>query len=682
VDANALKLMDFLGQNRTQFIIPVYQRNYEWKIEHCKQLLDDILQCGRIDAIRAHFIGSIVFIHDDIYSVSRVKELTIIDGQQRLITVTLIWLVIYKLAKILDRQELTEDVYEAYLVNKREEEKLKLRPTENNDKVLRYLIEDSHKGEYNEYSRLIENYEYFAAKIMEENLEIVLKGLSKLMFVEISLERGKDDPQRIFESLNSTGLDLSQADLIRNYILMDLKHEEQKRFYEQYWRPIEQLATESQSNNSRVSDFIRDYLTLINKKIPNKQKVYQEFKTSYDFKNFEKLESVLKELKKYVKYYNKLINVNKEADLKIREHIHNINRLEINVAYPFLMQVYADHDLGLISKDVFVAVLAMIEAYSWRRFIASVPTSALNKIFMRLYEDVEPTDYLNSLAKSLVKKKGSQRFPKDGEIVTILKERDVYGIQSRNRTFLLERLENYNNNEPVWIENNPTITIEHIFPRQPDANWLKDISETEYRQLADLYLHTLGNLTLSGNNGSLGNKTFQAKRDLVEKGYRDSRLYLNRYLSKLDRWGVRELEDRATTLIDRFIEIWPYPSIQLDEQADYEEVNLFDADDPTGKKLEYAIFLDEKLKCKNISDLYLQVCSTLFDLEPERFFGTTLAQQLSITKDKKLLRNPKSLNDIYFIELNLDNKRKFEYLKYILEIFEFTDELFIKYVHS
>ncbi len=681
MDANALKLMDFLGQNRTRFIIPVYQRNYEWKIEHCKQLLDDILQCGRSDAIRAHFIGSIVFIHDDIYSVSRIKELTIIDGQQRLITVTLIWLAIYKLAKSLDRHELIEDIYEAYLVNKREEEKLKLRPTENNDRVLRHLIEDVYIDKSNEYSRLVENYEYFASKILGENLDVILKGLNKLMFVEISLERGKDDPQRIFESLNSTGLDLSQADLIRNYILMDLKHEEQKRFYEQYWRLIEQLATESQSNNSRVSDFIRDYLTLMNKKIPNKQKVYQEFKASYDFRDFEKLEIVLKELRKYVKYYNKLINVDQEPDGEIRQHIHNINRLEINVAYPFLMQVYADHDIGLISKDVFVAVLAVIETYSWRRFIAGVPTSALNKIFMRLYEDIERTDYLNSLARALIKKKGSQRFPKDGEIVTILKERDVYSIQSRNRTFLLERLENYNNNEPVQIENNSTITIEHIFPQKPDAKWLKDVSEEEYRQLAELYLNTLGNLTLSGNNGSLGNKTFQAKRDLAEKGYRDSRLYLNRYLAKLDRWGVKELVDRANVLIDRFIEIWPYPNTQLDGQIDYEEVNIFDAEDPTGKKLEYAIFLNEKLKCKNVSELYAHVCSTLFELEPERFFTTNMAQQLVITKDKNMLRNSKPLNGTYFIELNLDSKRKFELLKYVLTIFEITDELFIKYTN-
>ena len=244
MDANDLNLMEFLGQRKTRYIIPVYQRNYDWKLEQCKQLLEDILMCGKNGKIRAHFIGSIVYIHDDIYSASRIKELTVIDGQQRLTTITLIWIVILELAKKLERHELVEEIYESYLVNKREEEKLKLRPTENNDKALRYLLDGDEDEDFNEYSRLIENYQYFNSKINAENLDTVLKGLDKLMFVEISLERGKDDPQRIFESLNSTGLELSQADLIRNFVLMGLKYKDQKKIYERYWQHIEKLATD------------------------------------------------------------------------------------------------------------------------------------------------------------------------------------------------------------------------------------------------------------------------------------------------------------------------------------------------------------------------------------------------------------------------------------------------------
>lgn len=679
MDANDLNFMEFLGQRKTRFVIPVYQRNYDWKVEHCKQLLDDILQCGRDNDVKAHFIGSIVYIHDDIYSASKVKELTIIDGQQRLTTITLIWLVIYKLARSLRREELVEDIYESYLVNKREAEKLKLRPTENNDRALHYIINGGNDDEYRGYSRLIENFEYFRSRISKENLDVVLSGLNKLMFVEVSLERGKDDPQRIFESLNSTGLDLSQADLIRNYLLMGLRREDQHRVYENYWRPIELLAREENNNNGRVSDFIRDFLTIKNKKIPNKQKVYQEFKKTFDFKSISKLEQILKELKKYVKYYNRLLNVQNEPDRDIRQQLEHINRLEINVSYPFLLQVYDDFSQEILGKQGFIQVMSLVESFVWRRFIAGVPTNALNKIFMRLYEDVDTSDYLNSLAKSLVKKKSSQRFPKDAEILVTLKERDVYSVQSRNRTYLLERIENFQNNELVRIEDNPNITIEHIFPQNPEQNWRSDLSEGEYQQLSEVYLHTLANLTLSGNNGSLGNKVFKYKRDLSEKGYRDSRLYLNRYLSKLERWGIPELEKRFSILSQRFLEIWPYPDIQLEEEIDYEEVNIFEAEDPTKKKLEYAIFLDEKLRSKRVSDLFVYVFSKLFELDPERFFTTDLAERVEITKESDSLRYSKQISDTYYIEAHLNNKDKFERLKYALAIFEFTDDLFIKY---
>ena len=679
VDANDLNFLEFLGQRKTRFVIPVYQRNYDWKLEHCKQLLDDILRCGQQDSIRAHFIGSIVHIHDGVYSASRIKELTIIDGQQRLTTVTLVWLVIYKLAQELERDELVEDIYESYIVNKREVEKLKLRPTENNDKALRYIINREIGDEYRDYSRLIENFEYFRSRISEENLEVVLNGLNKLMFVEISLERGKDNPQRIFESLNSTGLDLSQADLIRNYILMGLKHEAQKRIYEKYWQPIERSAKEEGTNNSRVSDFIRDFLTIKNKKIPNKQKVYQEFKKTYEFRTTSKLKPILKELKKYVRYYNRLLNVQNEPDRDIRQQLKNINKLEINVSYPFLLQVYDDYSEEILTKHDFIRVISLIESFVWRRFIVGVPTNALNKIFMRLYEDVDPDDYFNSLAKSLVKKKSSQRLPKDGEILATLKERDVYSIQSRNRSFLLERLENFQNNEPVKIEDNPDITIKHIFPQNPDQKWRFEISKEEYKQLSEVYLHTLANLTLSGNNGSLGNKPFMYKRNLPEKGYKDSRLFLNRYLSELDGWGVKELDERYNILAQRFLKIWPYPDVQLEEEIDYEEVNIFDAGDPTKKKLEYAIFLDEKLRSRRVSDLFVYVLSALFELDPERFFVTDLAERVEITKDQDDLRSPKPISDTYFVEAHLNNKDKFERLKYALTTFEFTDDLFVKY---
>ena len=281
--ANELRIEDFLSSNKTQFIIPVYQRNYDWTIGQCKQLLDDILEVATNNNITAHFIGSIVYIHDDVYTASRIKELTVIDGQQRITTLTLIYLVLYNLAKRIKNESLVNEISETYLINKfaPEEEKLKLRPTENNDVALKYLLRCDEEEEFNEYSKLVDNFNYFKERITEENYNFVLQGLSKLMFVEISLDREKDDPQRIFESLNSTGLELSQADLIRNYILMGLSRKEQNKVYQNYWEVIEKHAKDETLNTSKVSDFIRDYLTLENRKIPNKGKVYIEFKSKY-----------------------------------------------------------------------------------------------------------------------------------------------------------------------------------------------------------------------------------------------------------------------------------------------------------------------------------------------------------------------------------------------------------------
>ena len=564
-------------------------------------------------------------------------------------------------------------------MNKREVEKLKLRPTENNDKALQSLLSTDGQAEFRGFSRIIENYNFFRSRITKENLGAVLKGLNKLMFVEISLERGKDDPQKIFESLNSTGLELSQADLIRNYVLMGLRREEQQSLYENYWLPIEQMAREEATNSSRVSDFIRDYLTLKNKKIPNKQRVYQEFKSTYSFNNTKELQLVLSELKRFVRHYTKLLNVENEKDHDIRERLRYINQLEINVSYPFLLQVLVDYEEGLINKPALVNIISLIESFVWRRFLVGVPTNALNKVFIRLYEDIDATDYVGSLSKSLLRKKSSQRFPRDPEVRASVREKDVYNIQSRNRSFLLERLENYMNNEPVKIDGNDKITVEHIFPQNPDPTWRDQLPADDYHQLSEVYLNTLANLTLSGNNGSLSNKTFPEKRDLPERGYRDSRLYLNRYLAKLDCWDMEALENRFEELVERLLRVWPCPETEDILQGNGDEVSIFDAEDPTKRKLEYALFLDQKLQIRRVTDLYMHVFTTLFDLDPERFFATDLARKVEVTKQSESLRNPKPISYTYYIENNLDSKDKFERLKYALSIFDLLDDLYIRY---
>lgn len=678
MDANEVRFLDFLGKRKTKFNIPVYQRNYDWDKDHCKQLLDDILRCGRSDHITSHFIGSIVYIHTDIYSTGKIKDLVIIDGQQRITTVTLIYIVLYKLLKKLGRDGDSEEIFESFLTNKRTEEKLKLRSTQNNHKALEYLINSDNYDSFDEYSKLIENYKYFNSRINEKNFDVINKGLSKLIFVEISLDRSRDNPQRIFETLNSTGLELSQADLIRNYVLMDLKTEKQELLYNKFWKPIARNARIEKSKNSKVSGFIRDFLTIKNRKIPTKKDVYQEFKASYQYK-FKQLKKLLGEIKKYSTYYNKLINPENVEERGIRKEILDINKLKINVSYPFLLQIYDDYYNGIIDINDFIKVLQIVQSFVWRRFIVGLPTNALNKIFMRLYEDIDKDNYIESLEKSLVKKKSNQRFPRDKEVVENLKTKDMYNIRSRNRRYLFENMENFRNREPVKIKNNPDITIEHIFPQNPSAKWKYDLPDDEYFKFSEEYLNTLANLTLSGNNGNLGNKSFSEKKNLKNKGYKDSRLYLNSYLSKLSSWGVKQLEKRFKRLSERFLNIWPYPDVTIEEDENYDEVNIFEAEDPTSMKLDYIIFLDQKKKLTNITELYIFVISTLFDLESEKFFITDLQEQMELSEKSEKFRQPKEITETYYIETSLNSKEKFKRLKYLLKIFDLTDELYIKY---
>lgn len=681
--ANETKVEDFLSSNKTQFVIPVYQRNYDWSTSQCKQLLDDILEVGTSKKMNAHFIGSVVYVHDDVYTSSRIKELTVIDGQQRLTTLTLIYLTIYRLAIEMEDKGLEAEITETYLTNKfaPEEEKLKLRPTENNDKAIKYLLRSDSSEEFNEFSKVIDNFNYFKSRITQENIDYVLKGLSKLMFVEISLDREKDDPQRIFESLNSTGLELSQADLIRNYILMGLNRKSQNKIYNNYWEIIEKLAKDETSNKSKVSDFIRDYLTLVNNKIPNKSKVYLEFKAKFPTSDLEELEGNLLPIKSLVKFYNKLLNPKNENDKDIRIQLEYINRLEINVAFPFLMKVYEDYSENIIDKPTFIKVLDFIQSFTWRRFILGLPTNALNKIFMTLYEKIDKENYLVSLQKWLLKRPGSQRFPKNKELIESLKLKDVYNIKSKNRTYLLERLENFENKEPVKIEGNTDITIEHIFPQNPDPKWKVDLGTDEYNFIKETYLNTIGNLTLSGNNGKLGNKVFTFKRDLENAGYKDSRLWLNKYLSIAEKWDKAEIERRFDLLSERFLKIWEYPDVDLDDRDENNEVNIFEAEDPKHKKLEYAIFFDQKIEVTQVAKLYVEVFKQLFDLQPETFFTTDLAEKVTLTKNPKEgnPRQPVQINDTYYIEGNIDNIGKFEKIKYALTVFDSEDELTIKY---
>ena len=330
--ANETKIEKFLATNDTTFAIPVYQRNYDWTEKQCKKLLDDILVVGSSEETKVHFIGSIVYVHDDIYTASGLTELTIIDGQQRLTTITLIYIALYRIALQTDNQTLVNRIQKTYLINEfaPETEKLKLKPTENNKEALRYILNPNSEAViFKEYSKIIENFDYFKSVITTNNFETVLRGLSKLIFVDIALDRQKDDPQRIFESLNSTGLELSQADLIRNYILMGLPRTKQEEVYTNYWEIIEKNAKDETLNKTRVSDFIRDYLTLKNKEIPT---IALTSHRTGRYGIIEKMENLrIKELKDFGIDFTKLNSLKGHLSINKFKNINGILMLKNGV---------------------------------------------------------------------------------------------------------------------------------------------------------------------------------------------------------------------------------------------------------------------------------------------------------------------------------------------------------------
>jgi uncharacterized protein with ParB-like and HNH nuclease domain len=677
--ANESSVEDFLSLAKTQFVIPVYQRNYDWKQAQCRQLLEDIIAVSKTDD-GVHFIGSIVYVRDSIHTSIQVTKLTIIDGQQRLTTLTLIYLALYQLAKERKDESLAGEILETYLINKHQGNAKKLVLTKNNEEAFEFYLQyEKNQGmDYPHFSNIRENFKYIKKQIQYRDAQI-RKGLSRLMFVEIGLLKDQDDPQRIFESLNSTGLDLSQADLIRNYILMGLGYEEQQKIYETYWTVIEEKTRSPSTNENRISDFIRDFLTLETGKIPSKNKVYTDFKAKYP--SMDRLEEILAKLKWFAQYYHKLLRPEAEPDKDIRDCIKSVNDLDCEVTYPFLLRVYDDYANAVIDKTVFIEVLHLVESFIWRRFICGVPSPGLSKTFMNLYEKIDVKSYLHSIQKALLLLPVLQKFPNDEKVVSALKSKDIYHIKPQNTRYLLEKLENFQNREPVVIQDNPDITIEHIFPQNPDKIWKKTLEKTEYEQM-EKYLHTLSNLTLSGNNGKLGNKAFPDKKNAPESGYKDSRLWLNKYLASIDVWNIETLEKRFTILKDRFLQIWNYPDIPLDTTAVEGEVSIFAAEDPTGKKLDYIIFLDEKKEIKTVSDLYLEIVTQLFEYQPETFFSTDLAESIALTQHIGILIQPQQINSLWYIEKGLDSKTKFKKIKHILTVFDMEEELIIKYAEG
>ncbi|PUD59922.1 hypothetical protein C2R58_03315 [Helicobacter pylori] len=562
--ADAMKLLDFIGKSQEkQFVIPIYQRVYSWEKEQCKQLWDDIIKTGGNDQIEGHFIGSIVFVQDGIYTTSH-NELLIIDGQQRLTTITLLFIALRNYLN--DEDEFLEKfscqkIQNRYLINSDEkgDKKFKLILSEPDRDTLLSLI-DENRGKPSEPSlKIMENFKLFEEWIRKntDKLETIFKGLDKLMVVEISLERGKDNPQLIFESMNSTGKDLTQTDLIRNYILMGLEPEKQKIFYKKYWRAMEE---DFKQNETLFNQFVRHYLTIKIGKIPNEKRVYEAFK-DYQQKEGIEIEDLLKDLQKYCGYFCQ-IAFKKEDDKDLNKALSFLVDLETDVIYPLLLELYSDYSDGVLSKQDFIPIIALIESYIFRRAVCGLGTNSLNKVFPSFTKHIQKDEYFKSLKAHFGYLTEKQRFPNNDEFKKLFITIDFYSFKKKK--YFLERLENFDTKEPV---NTKECTIEHIMPQTLTEEWKRDLGGN-FQAIHDKYLHTIGNLTLTGYNEKYRNKSFQEKRDM-EKGFKQSSLKLNESLKDFEVFGEKEIEKRANDLADWALKIWTYPNLDAETLEKY-----------------------------------------------------------------------------------------------------------------
>lgn len=552
-------LLTFL-QASPQFVIPIYQRTYSWTIKECQQLWDDVMRAGKDDKVSAHFIGSVVYIQEGPYQASRQSPLLVIDGQQRLTTVSLI---LEALARHVEGEPV--DGFSAikirhyFLQNPLEsgDRGHKLLLTQNDRASLLALVRQQPLPDESSV-RIRENFEFFDQAVgkLGMNLDALCKGLLKLMIVDVSLSRGQDNPQLIFESMNSTGRELSQADLIRNYVLMGLDPDHQTRLYEAHWHPME-VRFGQESYGTHFDRFMRDYLTIKSSEIPNVRAVYEAFKgyATNDAVAQSGVDALVKDVERFAGYYCAMA-LGRESDKRLAEAFQDLRELRVDVAYPFLLQIYARYDEGKLSRDDFLSIVRLVEAYVFRRSVCAIPTNSLNKTFATFGRGLNDDSLLESVQAAFQLLPSYRRFPNDDEFRREFESRDIYNF--RSRSYWLRRIENDGRKERVPVDE---YTIEHIMPQNNDlpAAWRTELGP-DWERVHKTKLHTLGNLTLTGYNSEYSDRPFVEKRDMPG-GFRESPLRLNAGLGAIDRWDEQAIDRRAAKLSDTATRVWHEPAL-------------------------------------------------------------------------------------------------------------------------
>lgn len=627
------KLVRFFEGSDKRFIIPLYQRNYDWEIKHCRHLFSDLVKLHE-EQRRSHFFGSIVTCRADDVN----DDYLVIDGQQRITTISLLLIAMVNAAKAgdlsFDDERKIEKIYNTYIIDEYQdnERKVKLKPIKNDMKSFDALIYDEPE-KYVRESNVTRNYEFFYNELKSCNLKLedIFESIKKLVVIDIRLERD-DDAQLIFESLNSTGLDLSEADKIRNFLLMSMTTEEQEHCYEKYWNKIEVYT------GYDPTMFVRDYLTVRTKTIPNIENLYFDFKLFIE-RTGQSREEVMADMTEYAKYWDIFSN-QKAEDTKLNIKFRQLNTIEstVGMAYYMAFLKYA-YDNQFTPKEIF-DVFDLIEAYWARRIMCNYPANAMNKAFATMHQDVlrlrdeqeakyiEPSSYIDILKFVLLKRQGTGTFPSDIEVTEEFKKRQIYRIPQPYRNFLFERMENCDNVEGKWENIVPHIkdgsyTIEHIMPQTLTAAWRQQLGD-DYERIHEEYLHTFANLTLTGYNSSYSNRPFEEKKkgyDYKGKhvyGFDESHFSLSNYIKTVDQWTEKELLERQKILLNRFLLLWPMPTTDFKPvEKDTDHVPFDDEDTIlTGRKILAFSYKDKHIKVASWKEMLVAVCQLLYKDSP------------------------------------------------------------------
>lgn len=558
-----------------QFVIPIYQRTYSWTESECRKLWDDVVRVGHDERISVHFLGSVVYVEDGVSNQTDRAPLLVIDGQQRLTTVMLLFSAL--------RSALGDDEEPIDGFSRRKIENRYLRdPDESGDRSYKLLLTQTDRDTLKavvedrpapvERSLAIErNHTLFKSWLSEVwDLAVLCRGLSKLIVVEVALNRDNDNPQLIFESMNSTGRQLSQADLIRNFVLMGLEPKMQTRLYQDYWRPME-LAFGQEAYTDHFDGFMRHFLTFRTGAIPRIGDVYEAFKEYARRADVAAagIEALVRDLHDHARYYCFMIpNVGslREPDAGLAEAFSDLHELKVDTAFPFLLELYGDYDRGILSRKDFLTAVRLIEAYVFRRVVCEIPTNTLNKTFAGFGRTLRKDRYLESLKAAFLALRTYRRFPGDDEFRDRMASRDLYNM--RQRSFWLRRFENHGRKERVHVED---YTIEHIMPQNdamPQA-WRDELGP-DWKAIHERRLHTLGNLTLTGYNSEYRDHPFATKRDM-ENGFASSPLRLNKGLGQTLSWDEQAIAQRAARLAQEAVSVWPAPELADDVLEAYRQ---------------------------------------------------------------------------------------------------------------